>query len=384
MTETDDSMGEVLITIIITLDLPYLQRLKVNFCKGERRDKLSFLSRSKAVIAVMDDSPTAATDTVITGKGMLPRQDMNRHLFTKEEEGEEERKGGKDRLTVEMDYKYLDSRKGDVCEKDFLVGADCILHPKTNMGEGSHPSYAQQRPKNNKPENRETKTDAIPLVDNFRQPLPKLMKDMDDGASPCSLLFSAVANKPNFCKRTRSRFKTQFHKQSVKAEVESAQCSALLFIKESGCWEYKLQAGFGGEDEQGEDQENLSDDTEPVFLTVDACSAIFLQGTDSSHITEMLGRKRCALWLNSHGGQVSRKERERCLLVIDVSNSTSNPAAKPCDNRDNPVLSAGRCQRQGPRVNCAHFVYNREWRQAEAKACFTHTASQDKQTLNCV
>lgn len=44
---------------------------------------------------------------------------------------------------------------------------------------------------------------------------------------------------------------------SVKAEVESAQCSALLFIKESGCWEYKLQAGFGGEDEQGEDQENL-------------------------------------------------------------------------------------------------------------------------------
>lgn len=127
-----------------------------------------------------------------------------------------------------------------------------------------------------------------------------------------------------------------------------------------------------------------SDDTEPVFLTVDACSAIFLQGTDSSHITEMLGRKRCALWLNSHGGQVSRKERERCLLVIDVSNSTSNPAAKPCDNRDNPVLSAGRCQRQGPRVNCAHFVYNREWRQAEAKACFTHTASQDKQALNCV
>lgn len=38
-------------------------------------------------------------------------------------------------------------------------------------------------------------------------------QDTDDGASPCSLLFSAVANKPNFCKRTRSRFKTQFHKQ---------------------------------------------------------------------------------------------------------------------------------------------------------------------------
>lgn len=44
---------------------------------------------------------------------------------------------------------------------------------------------------------------------------------------------------------------------SVRAEVESAQCSALPFIKESGCWEYQLQAGFGGEDEQGEDQGNL-------------------------------------------------------------------------------------------------------------------------------
>lgn len=109
-----------------------------------------------------------------------------------------------------------------------------------------------------------------------------------------------------------------------------------------------------------------SDDTEPVFLTVDVCSAIFLQGTDCSHITEMLGRKHCALWLNSHGGQVSRKERERCLLVTDVSKSTSTPAAKPCDNRHNPALSAGRCQRQGPGVNCAHFIYNREWRQAEA------------------
>lgn len=44
---------------------------------------------------------------------------------------------------------------------------------------------------------------------------------------------------------------------SVRAEVESAQCSALPFIKENGCWEYKLQAGFGAEDEQGEDQGNL-------------------------------------------------------------------------------------------------------------------------------
>lgn len=43
---------------------------------------------------------------------------------------------------------------------------------------------------------------------------------------------------------------------SVKAEVESAQCSALLFIKESGYWECKLQAGIRGEDEQGEDQGN--------------------------------------------------------------------------------------------------------------------------------
>lgn len=59
---------------------------------------------------------------VVTGKGMLPRQDMNRHLCTKEEEGEEERKGGKDRLTVEMDHKYLDSRKGDVCEKGTTPG----------------------------------------------------------------------------------------------------------------------------------------------------------------------------------------------------------------------------------------------------------------------
>jgi len=41
--------------------------------------------------------------------------------------------------------------------------------------------------------------------------------------------------------------------------VESAQCSVLLFIKESGCWEYKLQAAFGGEDEQGVDQGNLGE-----------------------------------------------------------------------------------------------------------------------------
>lgn len=41
---------------------------------------------------------------VVTGKGMLPCEDMNRHLYIKEEGGEEERGSEKrNRLAVEMD-----------------------------------------------------------------------------------------------------------------------------------------------------------------------------------------------------------------------------------------------------------------------------------------
>jgi len=40
MIETDDSMGEVIITIIITLGLPFLQRLKgQNYCQESKLKK---------------------------------------------------------------------------------------------------------------------------------------------------------------------------------------------------------------------------------------------------------------------------------------------------------------------------------------------------------
>lgn len=52
MTETDDSMGEVLITIIITLDLPYLQRLKgQNYCQ-ESQTKKGYLRRSSGTCVI--------------------------------------------------------------------------------------------------------------------------------------------------------------------------------------------------------------------------------------------------------------------------------------------------------------------------------------------
>lgn len=81
---------------------------------------------------------------------MLPRQDMNRHLFTKEEEGEEERKGGKDRLTVEMDHKYLDSRKGDVCEKGTTPGRSWV-----NSKSDKHKFWIPRFGKNNLPSDKQ-------------------------------------------------------------------------------------------------------------------------------------------------------------------------------------------------------------------------------------
>jgi len=77
--------------------------------------------------------------------------------------------------------------------------------------------------------------------------------------------------------------------------VESAQCSALLFIKESGCWEYKLQAGFVGKDEQGEDQGNLRErgleKTALIFLSL---KAVFLVKTQliSKELPHIYSRMR--------------------------------------------------------------------------------------------